>query len=425
MESIVAILNKVKKICIIMAFLFLFLSCDGNSGFKKLQKTPLSHVENPDKLFVKTSSNKSITVFSISSSQDGSNARVGAITGSLITIAMPFGSDTTSLFAIFDTTGASVVVGGTKQISGKTKNDFTNPIVYTVTAEDASTQTYVVQVTVAQNSDNTISSFALSTTLGGSAIQGSIVGQSIAVTMPFGTDLSSLYSVITYAGASIRVHETAQNANSVNDFSQPVVYTVVAANSSLRVYTVTVAIAPASVAANMISFSFLNVPATGIIAGTSISVVVPYGTVVSSLIADFQLSPYASVAIGLVPQVSNQTVNDFTTPVSYSVTAQDGITVQSYTVSVTVVPPSVANDIVSFSLPSISVTGSINGSVISLGVPNGTDLSSLAAIFQTSANATVAVNGVPQISGQSVQDYTAPVSYDVTAQDGMTTQTYT
>jgi len=50
--------------------------------------------------------------------------------------------------ATFATTGASVKVGTTTQVSGSTANDFTNPVTYIVTAADASTVNYTVTVTM-------------------------------------------------------------------------------------------------------------------------------------------------------------------------------------------------------------------------------------------------------------------------------------
>jgi hypothetical protein len=49
--------------------------------------------------------------------------------------------------ATFTTTGSSVKIGSTVQVSGTTANDFTGPIIYTVTAADGSTATYTVSVT--------------------------------------------------------------------------------------------------------------------------------------------------------------------------------------------------------------------------------------------------------------------------------------
>ena len=51
--------------------------------------------------------------------------------------------------ATFATTGAAVRVGSAAQTSGKTPNDFTHPVTYTVIAGDSSTQDYTVTVTVA------------------------------------------------------------------------------------------------------------------------------------------------------------------------------------------------------------------------------------------------------------------------------------
>ena len=52
-----------------------------------------------------------------------------------------------TLKTTFTTTGASVKVGTTLQVSGTTANDFTDHVTYTVTAEDASTQDYTVTIT--------------------------------------------------------------------------------------------------------------------------------------------------------------------------------------------------------------------------------------------------------------------------------------
>jgi len=69
-------------------------------------------------------------------------------TAKTITVTMPYGTNVTALVATFSTTGVSVKVGATVQISGTTPNDFTSPVTYTVTAADATTQDYTVTVTV-------------------------------------------------------------------------------------------------------------------------------------------------------------------------------------------------------------------------------------------------------------------------------------
>ena len=63
---------------------------------------------------------------------------------------LPLGTDVTALVATFSfSTGATVQVNGTDQTSNVTANDFTGPVVYTVTSEDLTVATdYTVKVVV-------------------------------------------------------------------------------------------------------------------------------------------------------------------------------------------------------------------------------------------------------------------------------------
>jgi len=93
---------------------------------------------------------KAITAFSFATP-----AVTGTIdeTAKTVALTVPFGTSKTALVATFVTTGSSVKVGATTQISGTTANDFTSPVTYTVTAADASTQAYVVTVSTSVNPD--------------------------------------------------------------------------------------------------------------------------------------------------------------------------------------------------------------------------------------------------------------------------------
>jgi len=96
----------------------------------------------------------------------------------------------------------------------------------------------------------------------------------------------------------------------------------------------------ASSAKRMTAFGFqgLSPVVTGTIdEGThAIAATVPFGTNVSALVATFTTTG-ASVKVGSMTQVSGTTPNDFTSPVTYTVTAADDTT-QRYVVTVTVVP---------------------------------------------------------------------------------------
>ncbi len=87
-------------------------------------------------------STKEITSFSL-------NGIEGVITGTNIAVTMPYGTGVSSLVAAYITTGNTVTVNGVTQVDGQTANNFSNPVTYTVHAEDGSTRDYTVKVTVA------------------------------------------------------------------------------------------------------------------------------------------------------------------------------------------------------------------------------------------------------------------------------------
>jgi hypothetical protein len=276
------------------------------------------------------SSAKALTAFSFASP-----AATGTVdeNAKSITITVPYGTNVTALVATFTTTGVSVKVGTTVQVSGSTPNNFTNQVAYTVTAADNSTATYIVAVTVAPSSSKAITAFSL---LG---IAGTInePTKTISVIVPYGTNVTALVATFTTTGASVKVGTTAQVSGSTpNDFTSPVAYTVTAADNSTATYTVTVYIAAPSSAKAITAFSFTSPAATGVIdeSQKTISVIVPYGTNVTALIATFATTG-VSIIVDSVVQVSGTTQNDFTYPLAYMVTAEDGSTV-TYSVTVTV-----------------------------------------------------------------------------------------
>ena len=204
------------------------------------------------------SSAKSIKTFSL-------NEVAGTIdeVEKTITVIMHSGTDVKALVATFTTsTGASVTVGSTIQVSGTTANDFTSPVVYTVTAADAKTQAYTVTVTVAEKS---ITAFSLN------GVAGTIneAEKTIAVTMPSGTSVTALVATFTTTGASVKVGSTVQvNETTANDFTSPVVYIVTAVDATTQDYTVTVVTKLVNQPATAISVSWTpNDAGTGVPAG--------------------------------------------------------------------------------------------------------------------------------------------------------------
>ena len=160
----------------------------------------------------------------------------------------------------------------------------------------------------------------------------------------------------------------------------------------------------------------LSVDATGTISGTAISAKVPNGTDVTALV------PTITVSVGASVSPTSGAVQDFSSAVSYTVTAENNTT-QVYTATVTEL--SDAKAITSFVFTaadnvalSADATGTISGTAISAKVPNGTDVTALVPTITVSVGASVSPT-----SG-AVQDFSSAVSYTVTAENN-TTQVYT
>jgi hypothetical protein len=181
----------------------------------------------------KASSKKEITEFSI----NGIEGTINKTDKSIEIAGMPFDTDVSALVATFTTTGESVKVDTTVQTSGETPNDFTNPVIYTVTAEDNSTQDYVVTVTLAPSPQKAITAFSLGESIG--TIHET--EKTIAVSLSAGTDITALIATYTTTGVSVKVGSIFQaSGQTANDFTNPVVYTVTAADTTTQDYTVTV-----------------------------------------------------------------------------------------------------------------------------------------------------------------------------------------
>ena len=368
------------------------------------------------------SSSKEITSFSF-------NNLAGGIAGSIdeddriIRLAVPHGTDVSHLAASFKCSEyADVKVDGKEQISGETTNDFSGEVTYTVIAEDGSVQNYTVVVTVAKELDKSIKEFRFERPE--SAI-GEIdeENRTITVTVPYRTDLSKLVPVITVPDNT----EISVKWGKEPDFSVPVEYIVTAADGTTKEYTVIVNRAPSS--ENLITvfaFRYLD-PVIKAEVGREqeiIELTVPYGTDRTKIVASFRVSPEAVVKVKGEEQISGETEQDFTNPVKYIVTAQDGTT-REYTVVVTAAPSSEKlMKVFGFAVP--RVAGIINeaGKNITVAVPYGTALNELAAVFVSSDNSKVLIGNEEQKSGELIKDFTNPVTYTVVAQDG-STQNYT
>lgn len=158
----------------------------------------------------------------------------------------------------------------------------------------------------------------------------------------------------------------------------------------------------------------------------TVDVLMPYGTDVTGLVATFTLSTDATAEVGEVDQDSGVTENDFTTPVTYTITAEDGTSSLDWEVTVTLAPNHEAELSVMTMPAQIGETVyDVAEKTISITLPALTDPTALIATFTVSAEASVFVGEVPQESGVTANDFTSPVVYTVLADDGVTSEDYT
>ena len=135
----------------------------------------------------------------------------------------------------------------------------------------------------------------------------------------------------------------------------------------------------------------------------------PAGTDVSHLTPNIVVSTYATI------EPESGVPQDFTNPIYYTVTAMNGTTAQ-YMVEAVVHDVDNEKSILSFTID--GVEGDIDeiAKTVTLVMPEGTDVTELVPTIVVSEGATI-----NPASGEA-QDFTDPVTYTVTAQNGTTAE---
>ena len=285
-----------------------------------------------------TSNEKDILTYSFA--EQTGPATINAVNHTL-DIEVALGTDVTALVATFTISAlANITISTTSQVSGVTSNNFSSPVTYTVTAEDGSTQDWVVTVTVtlALSSENDILSFSFAEQTGTATIND--VNHTVDIEVVYGTDVSALTATFTISAlANITVSTTSQVSGvTSNNFSSPVTYTVTAEDGSTQDWVVTVTVALALSSENdILSFSFPEQTGGATIDAVNytVDIEVGNGTNLSNLVASFTISNLATIEISGTAQVSGVTSNNFTNPVTYTVTAEDD-TQQDWVITVTI-----------------------------------------------------------------------------------------
>ena len=366
------------------------------------------------------------------------------------TAVVSSGTSNITLTPTTSNAGATVTVNGTSATSGSpspiTLNSGANTETIVVTAKDGVTKlTYTVVITQGPSSNNFLSNLTLST--------GSLSPVFAQATANYTVSLTSATTTITLtpttadANATVKVNGATVSSGSASNAillslgnnSIPVVVT--AQDGTTNTYTVVVTVTSTSGVSNNANLSNISL-SSGTLSPVFASGTTNYTATVSNATNSITLTPTTSDANAVVTVNGNPVasgvasgslnLNVGSNLVTTVVTAQDGVTVNTYTVNVTraaVISNNAAlsNLAVSagtlspvFASGTISYTSSVNFSVISLTVtPTTADV-----------NATVKVNGVTVSSGAASTAIPLLVGLTtintvVTAQDGSTTKTYT
>lgn len=224
----------------------------------------------------------------------------------------------------------------------------------------------------------------------------------ITLTLPIGTDLTSLTPVLTHTAASASIG--GKSEGQPVDLSQPqkMMLKVDTYTREYELVTVTGDSAECEILSYVIDGN------KGIINGDQISLTLPYGTDLTQAITDIRISEDAALT-----EQPEQLA--YGIPLSYVVKAQNGNT-RNYTVVLTEQEASDENRILRFSYGNTQGTIDQNQGTIVLEVPDGTDVTALKPNIQLSEFATVY-----PASGEA-QDFSGeePISYVVTSQSGVT-----
>ncbi|MEQ8416849.1 MAG: DUF5018 domain-containing protein [Imperialibacter sp.] len=319
-------------------------------------------------------------------------------TAHTVTLEVPTEVDVTTLAPTVTVSFAATI----SPASGVVQ-DFSAPVTYTVTAEDLSTQPWTVTVLRVLSSANDILAFELDEQTGDALIDSE--NHTVAIEVALGTNLSALIPTVTTSfGATV----SPAGGTSV-DLSLPTVFTVTSEDGSPQEWTITVTEAP-NTGTDILSFALVEQTGDAAISITNhtVAIEVAYGTSLSTLTPTITISDEASID----PESGIE--QDFTNPVGYVVTAENGNT-QDWTVTVTIAP-NTASDILTFVLAEQTGDAVIDAEnhTIGIGVPYGTDLTALTPTITVSDQATI------DPTNEAAVDFSSAVIYTVTAGDGST-----
>ena len=361
------------------------------------------------------------------------------------TLSVPSNVTNTTVSPVSSEPNATITVNGTVIASGATSAPITltggaNVITTKVTAQNGTTiKSYTVTITRALSTDNLLASLVLSSGTLSPAFSSGTTNYTATVA----NSVSSITVVPTPNDPTATIQVNAVNAaNGVA--SQPVplavgqtafAVTVTAQNSTHRSYIITVT-REASANANLVSISL----SAGTLSPTFAQGTTAYTAQVSNGVNSITLTPTLADGNATIKVNGNAVANSIASgtialnvglnTITTIVTAQDGSSTKTYTVTVTREPSANAN-LAALSFSAGTLSPAFSPAITSYSETVGNNVSSITITpLAGEASATITVNGNTVISG-SVSGGIAlnvgpnTITTIVTAEDGTTTKTYT
>jgi len=351
------------------------------------------------------------------------------------TIAVPVANSAniTTLVARFTASpGAIVRVGSVVQTSGITVNNFTSVVTYVATSADGlSTKSY--NITVTKNPvviDKQLLSFSFAAIPGATGVIDQ-TAFTVSVPVPLTYNVTNLVATFTlspmakaFVGGVLQTSGVTANNFTAGLTAPGFTYTIQAENGGTLVYDVTLTRAAPSTEKQLLTFALPGIEGAVDEVAHTVELTVPYAYVLAGRAATFTSSLVSTVWIGTTQQVSGVTTNDFTlalTSLVYTVKAEN-LDPQNYTVHITRIAASTARQMITFQFNGLAAAA--NGVIdeatgtIAVIIPFSANKASLVATFTHSALSTVTINGTTQVSGTTPNNFTADVTYRVTAENG-------
>lgn len=178
------------------------------------------------------SAEKAISAFAFSALNPVVNASIDANTKAIMA-TVPVGTDVTKLVPTIAVSAKASV----SPASGVAQ-DFSKAVVYTVTAEDGTSQAYTATISVSMSSAKDIKTFTFATLSPAVSCTIDATARTITATLLTGTDVTKLVPTITLSEKAT----VSPTSGVAQDFSKAVTYTVTAEDGSTQAYSTTITV---------------------------------------------------------------------------------------------------------------------------------------------------------------------------------------